>query len=154
MLPKFRLHARPCGWGLKLQLQMYKPPNRWFTPALPKLKSARRHLEKLWLRTRSSHDLKLFRTATNSYHSAIIQAKKVFNSSLISSSSKNPRKLWNSINKLLHRKPMSQLPSNIESKSLSSMFASFFSDKVLKIHCALRILLVLYINMDLTCLAD
>jgi len=89
------------------------------------LRSSRRHLEKIWLRTRSSQDLKLFRTA---YHSAIIQAKKVFNSSLISFSSKNPRKLWNSINKLLHRKPMSQLPFNIDSKSLPSMFASFFSD--------------------------
>jgi len=55
------------------------------------------------------------------------------------SSSKNPLKLWNSVNKLPHRKPVSQLPSNIESKSLPSMFASFFSDKVLKIHSALKL---------------
>jgi len=68
----------------------------------------------------------------------IIHAKKVFNSSLISSSSSHPRKLWNSINKLLHRKLKSQLPSTIDSKSLPSMFASFFSDKDLKIHLALK----------------
>ncbi len=123
---------------LKTKTIRAKSPNPWFTPALSKLKSARRHLEKLWLRTRSSHDLKLFRTATNKYHSAIIHAKKLFNCSLISSSASNPRKLWNSINKLLHRKPVSQLPSNFDSESLPRMFATFFSNKVLKLHSALK----------------
>jgi len=113
-----------------------KPPNPWFTPTLSKLKSA--YLERIWFTTCSSHDLKLFRTATNSYHSVFIRAKKVFNSSLISLSlSSDPRKLWNSINKLLHRKLASQLPSTIDFTSLPSMFASFFSDKFLKIHSAL-----------------
>jgi exonuclease III len=123
---------------LKTKTIHAKPRNPWFTPALSKLKSARRHLEKIWLRTRSSHDIKTLRTATNSYHSAIIHAKKVFNSSLISSSSAHPRKLWNSINKLLRRKAMSQLPSTIDSKSLPHMFANFFSNKVLKLHSALK----------------
>jgi hypothetical protein len=123
---------------LKTKTIRSKPPNPWFTPVLSKLKSAIRHLEKIWLRTHSSHDLKLFRTATYTYHSAIIHAKKVFNSSLISSSSTNPRKLWNSINKLLHRKPISQLPSTIDSKSLPDIFATFFSNKVLKLHAALK----------------
>jgi len=106
---------------------------------LSKLKSARRRLERIWSRTRSSQDLKLFRSAINSYHSAIIRAKKVFNSSLISSSSSSdPRTLWHSINKLLHRKPISQLPSAIDSKSLPNMFAAFFSEKILKIYSALK----------------
>ena len=123
---------------LKTKTIRAKPPNPWFTPALAKLKYARRHLEKIWLRTKSSHNLKLLHTATNTYHSAIIHAKQVFNSSLISSSSSNPRKLWNSINKLLHRKPVSQLPSTIDSKSLPHIFATFFSNKVLKLHSALK----------------
>jgi len=117
---------------LKTKSIRAKFPNLWFTPALSKLKSARRYLERIWFHHPSFHDLKFFRTATNSYHSAIIRAKKVFNSSLTSSSSSVPRKLWNSINNHLHRKPNSQLPSTIDSKSLSNMFASFFSDKVLK----------------------
>ncbi len=123
---------------LKTKSLRAKPPNLWFTPALSKLKSARRHLERIWLRTRSSPDLKLFRSATNSYHSAIINAKKVFNSSLISSSSAHPRNLWNSINKILYRKPVSQLPSTFDPKSLPHMFATFFSNKVLKLHSALK----------------
>ena len=123
---------------LKTKTIRAKPVNKWFTPALSALKSARRHLEKTWLNTRSPHNLKLFRTATNKYHAAIIIAKKIYNASLISSSASNPRKLWNSINNLLDRKPTSHLPSVIPSQSLSQMFASFFSDKILKLHTALK----------------
>ena len=79
-------------------------------------------------------------TATNAYHLSVIQAKKLFNSSLISSSSSNPRKLWNTINKLLHRKHISQLPSSIDSKSLPHMFATFFSNKVLQLHSTIKLL--------------
>jgi len=108
-------------------------------PALSKLRSGRRHLEKIWFCTRSSHDLKLSRirvtrNATNSYHSAIIQARRVINSSLISSSSTHPRKLRNSIHKLLHRKPMSQFALNLHlyvgSSLLSSMTKTSFSSQV------------------------
>ena len=123
--------------------ELNKPLNPWFTPALSKIKSARRLLKRIWLTNRSSHNLDIFCTATNSYRRAIIRAKKVFNSSLISSSSSSsssdPRKLWNSISKLRHRKPVPQLPSTIDFKSLSSVFASFFSDQVLKIHSALGV---------------
>jgi len=87
---------------LKTKTIRAKPVNKWFTPALSTLKSARRHIERLWLRTRSPHQLKLLRTATNKYHSAIIDAKKRFNASLVSSSSANPSKIWNAINTLLY----------------------------------------------------
>jgi len=91
----------------------------------------------LWLRTRSPHNLKLLRTASNKFHSAIIAAKKRFNASLLASSSSNPRKLWNSINTRLERQP-SLLPSLASSQSLSLMFATFFSDTILKLHSALK----------------
>ena len=115
-----------------------KPVNKWFTPALSTLKRARRHLEKLWHSTRSPHHLNLLHTATNKYHSAIINAKKHFNASLVSSCSANPRKIWNAINTLLDRKTPSQLPSVPSFKQLSQMFATFFSDKVQKLHSALK----------------
>ena len=123
---------------LKTKIIRAKPVNKWFTPALSTLKSARRHIERLWLRTRSPHQHKLLRTATNKYHSAIIDAKKRFNASLVSSSSANPRKIWNAINTLLDRKPASQLPSVASGKSLSQMFATFFSEKIQKLHTALK----------------
>jgi len=80
--------------AIKTKTIRAKPVNKWFTPALSTLKSARRppH-ERLWLRTRLSHQLKLLRTATNKYHSAIIDAMKRFKASLVSSSFANTRKI-------------------------------------------------------------
>jgi len=52
------------------------------------------------------------------------------------SSSSNPRKLWNSINTILEPTPL--FPSLASSQSLSQMFATFFSDKILKLHTALK----------------
>jgi len=72
------------------------------------------------------------------YYSAIIAAKKRFNASLIAFSSSNLRKLWDSINTLLERKPSPLLSSLDSSQSLSQMFATFFSDKILKLHSALK----------------
>jgi len=99
---------------------------------------AHRHLENLWLRTHSPHNLKLLRTASNKYHSAIIAAIKCFNASLIASSSLNPHKLLNSISNILERKPTPLIPSLASSQSLSQMFAAFFSDKILKLHTDLK----------------
>ena len=62
-----------------------KPPQPWFTPALNKLKSAKRRLERAWSKSHSSDDLKLLRSAANHYHAAVIKAQKNFNISLISS---------------------------------------------------------------------
>jgi len=50
--------------------------------------------ERIWSRTHSFEDLKNLHSATNHYHAAIIKAKWTNNSSLISSSSTNPRQHW------------------------------------------------------------
>jgi len=64
-------------------------------------------------------------TTSNKYHSAIKATKKRFNASLVASSSSNHRKLWNSINTLLERKPSPLLPSLSSSQSLPQMYATF-----------------------------
>ena len=122
---------------LKTKTVRPRPPKPWFTASLSKLRLARRKLEKIWLRSRSSTDLKLFRSATNSYHDAIITAKKLYNSSLISSNLSNPRKLWSAINKLLNRKSHSVLPTDTPQSSLPQLFANFFSEKVRILHSSI-----------------
>ena len=57
---------------------------------------------------------------------------------MVSSCSANPRETWNTTNTLIDRKPDSQLPSLASGKSLSPMFATFFSDKIQKLHTALK----------------
>ena len=111
---------------LKSKLFRPKPSNPWFSPTLAKLKSTRRHLEKIWSSSHSLLHLKLLRSATNHYHAAIIKAKRLYNSSLISSNLHNPRKLWHTINHLLHRIAAPSLPSSDSLSSLPQSFATFF----------------------------
>ena len=119
---------------LKPKVFRAKPANPWFTPLLRKLKTAKRHLERIWSSSHSQQDLKNLRSATNHYHSAIIKAKRTYNSLLISSSISNPRQLWTNINRLLHRSTPLVLPSCDSLSTLSQSFAKFFSDKIHKLH--------------------
>ena len=74
---------------LKCKSLRLKPANQWFTPALNKLKLAKRHLERVWSRTHSAQDLGAFHSASNHYHSAIIKAERDYSSTIISSSRTN-----------------------------------------------------------------
>jgi endonuclease/exonuclease/phosphatase family metal-dependent hydrolase len=106
----------------------------WFTSDLQQLKRKRRHLERNWLRSRSSSDLNLLRKATNLFHHAIARAKRSYYSTYILSNSYSSRSLWKAVNDVLHRKTSSVLPTCIPLKSLADTFSSFFQDKILKIH--------------------
>src|SRR6218665_1265150 len=62
-------------------------------------------------------------------------------SSLIHSSSSNPRHLWRAVNSLLHRKSPSPLPTSISSPSIADTFCSFFSDQISSLRFTLQSLL-------------
>ena len=67
----------------------------------------------------------------------IIKAKKLYNSTLLSSNLTNPKKLWNTINKLLHRIAKPSFPSSFHLDSLPQSFATFFSDKIHKLRTSI-----------------
>ena len=46
----------------------------------------------------------------------------------------NPRQLWKTVNKLLHRTLPQVLPSSESLSLLSQSFATFFSDRIRKLH--------------------
>ena len=52
---------------------------------------------------------------------------------LITANSRDPKKLWQSLSKVLHRTSETVLPAHSSDKSLADMFASFFSNKISKI---------------------
>jgi hypothetical protein len=56
---------------------------------------------------------------------------------VISSNLTNPRKLWHTVNNLLRRRSIPVLPSYVCLKSLSQSFATFFSDKIHKLHTSI-----------------
>ena len=122
-------HAPPITKPL-----LSRPSNPWFTPYLNQLKTVRRRLEKAWKHSASSLSLSRLRLVTNLYHRSIINAKKLYHASLITANKAQPRKLWHTVNTILHRKPPSILPTTIPATSLADRFASFFTDKITNLH--------------------
>ena len=85
--------------------------NPWFTATLRAFRSTLRHAENIWKRTHSAADWSSFKSLRNQYHKLILSSKKEYYSSLVSSASNNPKRLWQTVNKLLHCKSSSPLPT-------------------------------------------
>ena len=107
--------------------------NPWYTPALHALKKTRRTLERQCRSLPTLANLAALRKASNHYHHAILAAKKLYHSNLISSNSSNPRQLWKTVNNLLHRSPAPAFPNISSVTSVAQQFSTFFSDKVTKL---------------------
>jgi hypothetical protein len=105
----------------------------WFTSQLHALKISCRKLQRIWARTHSVFDLKRLRSATNRYHAAIVKAKRTYHASTVSSTVSNPRKLWQTVNRLLYRESPDAIPDSLHPSNLSNSFASFFSSKIHKL---------------------
>ena len=111
--------------------------NPWFSPGLKVLKKVRRNLERRWKSLPTAANLSALRTASNSYHKAILAAKKLYHTQLITANSPNPRQLWKTINTLLHRSPVPSLPNLSSTSSIAQQFTTFFSDKVTKLRATI-----------------
>ena len=111
--------------------------NPWFSPGLKVLKKIRRNLERRWKSLPTAANLSALRTASNSYHKAILAAKKLYHTQLITANSPNPRQLWKTINTLLHRSPVPSLPNLSSISSIAQQFTTFFSDKVTKLRATI-----------------
>jgi len=99
------------------------PSNPWFTATLRAFRSTLRHAENIWKRTHSAADWSSFKSLRNQYHKLILSSKKEYYSSLVSSASDNPKRLWQTVSKLLHCKSSSSLPTTSPGTSLADSFA-------------------------------
>jgi hypothetical protein len=100
---------------------------------------SRRQVQRMWASTLSAFDLKHLCFATNRYHVAIIiKATRNFHASTVSSTLSNPCKLWQTVNKLLHREPPDAIPDSLQPSNLSNGFASFVSSKIHKLRIKIR----------------
>ena len=108
-----------------------KKSKPWFTAALHALKIACRKADRTWKQTRSTADRLTLKTSLSKYYTSIRQAKEDHYSSLINTCIGNPKKLWQTVNNILHRNKPTPLPMSPPlGTSLSTMFASFFKDKI------------------------
>ena len=73
----------------------------------------------------------LWVTVNRLYRSSVQQTDCIeYYANLVSSSSDNPRHIWQTINKLIHRKTSSPLPTSTSASALADSLASFFTDKI------------------------
>ena len=64
------------------------------------------------------------------YNRMLTKAKSKYLGDVIAENSDNPRRLWNSINNILHRTPPPALPEFTSVKSLCDHFSRYFVDKI------------------------
>jgi hypothetical protein len=102
-----------------------RPSNPCFTPYLHGLKATRRRKEKAWKRSSDSYDAMRLRLITSLYHHSIIKATQVYQASLIAANKLLPKRLWQTVNTILPRRPTTILPSSAPSSSLADKFCIF-----------------------------
>ena len=107
-----------------------KAPTPWMTSKLLYCKRSCRQLERRWRRSRSGYDRSKYRNYRNLCNRLMTEAKSQYFSNLIDENSDNPRRLWDTINNILHRTPASALPESNNVKSLCDHFAKYFCDKI------------------------
>ena len=107
------------------------------TPEIMKAKNLRHTLERTWRRSRTHLDRSRYKHQCHLSNRMMTKAKSKYLADVISESSDNPRRLWNSLNNILHRIPLPSMPEFTSVKSLCDHFVdendtirSKFPDKV------------------------
>jgi len=101
-----------------------------FTESLRTARRACRQTESTYRSTHSSSDHSIFMSLRNQYHKLVLAAKRAYYSFMVKSSSDCPRRQWNTINNILHRKSSNLLPSSVSLSVLASQFATLFKEKI------------------------
>jgi hypothetical protein len=110
-----------------------RPNAPWYTEELREAKHERRRRERLWRKSRLEIDHQFYKEQCNIVKSMLKKAKCQYYSSKIMECANDQKALFKIINKLLHRKDQSALPSFSSPGELANRFAHFFSDKIVQI---------------------
>ena len=99
-----------------------RPPSLWMSLEISIAKRRRRYLEIVWRRTRSPLDRYRYPKQLHICNRMMSKSKSDY--------SANPRPMWTSVNKILHREKSKPLPDYISLDTLCSSFSKFFTDKI------------------------
>ena len=94
-------------------------------------------LEREWQRNNSAINRSRFRAAVNHFNCLLECAKTKYYSNIVRKKEDNPKALWNSIKKVLHRSPKIVLPDHTTINSLINTFGRYFTDKIAKLRSGL-----------------
>lgn len=110
-----------------------QPSNPWMTPLLRSEKLKRRQLEKTWRKSKTPYNRSKFTKQVNYCNRIMSKAKDAYYSNMVTESQNDPRKLWSSMNKILHRTKIPALPDYENISSLADSFGNYFKEKIDKI---------------------
>ena len=95
-----------------------------------KAKTLRHNLERTWRRSRTHLDRSRYKQQCHLCNRMMTKAKSKYLADVIAENSDNPRRLWNSINNILHIIPPPALPDFTSVKSLCDHFSRYSVDKI------------------------
>ena len=94
--------------------------------------------ERVWRSNNSAINRRRYRAAVNRYNFLLEQSRRRHYSTVIAENNGNPKALWNTFKKILHKTSTIILPDHISPTDLANTFGHFFSDKIVKIRVALE----------------
>ena len=100
-------------------------------------KRRKRKLEREWRRDNSAINRSRYRAAVNHFNHLLKCAITKYYSNMVRENEDNPKALWNSIKKVLHRSPKILLPDHTTINSLTNTFGKYFADKIAKLRSRL-----------------
>ena len=122
---------------LKTKKCSLREPAPWITEEVLTAKRTKRYFERTWRRTKSATDRRRLSASVHRYNHIISKAKNDWYKKIIKENESKPKKLWESINHILHKKQSSPLPDCSNISDLANSFATFFKEKIDKIRAAL-----------------
>jgi len=123
---------------LKKRRVVTRPAAPWYNDDIKDAKRLRRRLERKWRRSRDPADRTNYVEQCHVVTELLQSSRSNYYKDLINSHSDNPRKMFNTVGKLLHTNAAassSQFPPHSSTKDLVDNFMNFFDAKIKTIHC-------------------
>jgi exonuclease III len=111
-----------------------RPAAPWYNEEIRSEKRIRRKLERIWRTTKQPSDRLKYRRQCRRVAELLTESRTLYYSQIIHDNEGDQRKLFKTVDKLLHRTPEPQYPICQSTEVLANKFLEFFEDKILKIH--------------------
>ena len=118
---------------LKTKFIVMRPAAPWFSQEIMTQKRVRRRLERRWRRSKHSTDKDRFIDQCNVVSNLISNAKLEYYSGLIEDHRGDQRILFQTVDKLLHKRAEPMYPHSSSDVDLAKRFADFFNSRIVDI---------------------
>ena len=123
---------------IKRKMAPVHPDKGFVNSDILSAKRLKRKCERVWRSNNSAINQRRYRAAVNRYNFLLEQSRRRHYSTVIAENNGNPKALWNTFKKILHKTSTIILPDHISPTDLANTFGHFFSDKIVKIRVALE----------------